>query len=63
MELITKERDRLLQRTSRLVGLSGTAVSLACLFRRRAELSRTAGVDKSFPGFFEQLRRLKAGIA
>lgn len=43
--------------------LTLAAVSLACLFRCRAELSRTAGVDKSFPGFFEQLGRLKAGIA
>ncbi|MET1044401.1 MAG: ATP-binding protein [Microbacteriaceae bacterium] len=31
MDLITKERDRLLQRTSRLVGLCGAAVSLASL--------------------------------
>lgn len=31
MELIAKERDRLLQRTSRVFGLSFTIVSLACL--------------------------------
>lgn len=43
--------------------LTLAAVSLACLFRCRAELSRTHGVDKSFPGFFEQLARLKAQVA
>jgi signal transduction histidine kinase len=31
MELITKERERLLQRTARLVVLCGSAVALACL--------------------------------
>jgi signal transduction histidine kinase len=31
MELITKERDRLLRRTARMLGLVGTAVTVACL--------------------------------
>ncbi|HEX3680441.1 MAG TPA: histidine kinase, partial [Galbitalea sp.] len=31
MELIAKERDRLLQRTARLLGLSGTIITLISL--------------------------------
>ncbi len=40
--------------------LTLAAVSLACLLRCRAELAHTHGVDKSFPGFFEQAAR--AGV-
>ncbi len=40
--------------------LTLAAVSLACLWSCRAELHRTDGVDKSFPGFFEQAARAGA---
>ncbi|MBL8957453.1 MAG: 3-phosphoshikimate 1-carboxyvinyltransferase [Myxococcaceae bacterium] len=41
--------------------LTLAAISLACLLRCSAVLDRTEGVDKSFPGFFEQASR--AGVS
>lgn len=38
--------------------LTLTAISLACLLRCRAHLEHTSGVDKSFPGFFDQAAQL-----
>ncbi len=43
--------------------LTLSAITVACLFHCRAELTHTHGLDKSFPGFLEQAARIGVVIA